>query len=79
MIMEVCGIPPVEVIDESRKKDHYFDVDYSPYLIEDDSEGILRLPSSKTLEDVIPCDDLMFVDFIKQCLELDPVKRISAR
>lgn len=31
--MEMLGIPPNHVIDKSRKKDHYFDTDYSPYLI----------------------------------------------
>ena len=45
--MEVCGIPSKELIDKSRKKDHYFDTDYSPFLIEDDQMGILRIPESK--------------------------------
>ena len=53
--MELCGIPPPSLIDKSRKKEHYFDADYSPYLIEDDELGILRIPDSKKLEDVIPC------------------------
>jgi hypothetical protein len=52
--MEVCGIPPSHVIDKSRKKEHYFDVDYSPYLIEDEELGILRIPESRKLESVVP-------------------------
>ena len=48
--MEICGIPPTNVIDLSRKKDYYFDTDYSPFLIEEDDLGILRIPESKTLE-----------------------------
>lgn len=63
--MEICGIPDHQIIDRSRKKEHYFDTDYSPFLIEDDEEGILRLPSSKTLEDVMFCEDALFIDFIK--------------
>ena len=51
--MEICGIPPGNVIDKSRKKDHYFDIDYSPYLVEDEELGILRIPDSKKLEDVV--------------------------
>jgi len=47
--MEVCGIPPSEMIDKSRKKDHYFDPDYSPFLIEDENLGILRIPNEKSL------------------------------
>jgi hypothetical protein len=53
--MEICGIPPSNVIDKSRKKDHYFDSDYSPFLIEDEELGILRIPESKKLEDIVPC------------------------
>ena len=51
--MEICGILPSKVIDKSRKKEHYFDTDYSPYLIEDEELGILRIPDSRRLEDVI--------------------------
>jgi hypothetical protein len=53
--MELCGIPPSSVIDKSRKKSHYFDTDYSPFLIEDEELGILRIPSSKLIEDAVPC------------------------
>lgn len=78
MIMEICGIPSTSMIDKSRKKEHYFDVDYSPYLIEDETLGILRIPESKRLEDYVSCEDEMFVDFIRKCLELDPEVRMSA-
>jgi hypothetical protein len=53
--MEVCGIPPQNVVDQSRKKEHYFDTDYSPFLIEDEEAGILRIPESKTLDEVLQC------------------------
>ena len=66
------------MIDQSRKKEHYFDVDYSPYLIEDEILGILRIPDSKSLEEAVCCEDQLFVDFIKKCLELDPENRMSA-
>jgi hypothetical protein len=55
--MELCGIPSEEVIDKSRKKDHYFDTDYSPYLIEDKKLGILRTPESRTIKEAVPCKD----------------------
>lgn len=63
--MEVCGIPNAAFIDKCRKKDHYFDTDYSPFLIEDEEQGILRIPQSKKLENVILSDDLSFIDFLK--------------
>ena len=46
-IMELCGMFPDTMIDKSRKKDHYFDTDYSPFLIEDPKYGILRIPESR--------------------------------
>jgi len=55
LIMEVCGIPSSSLIDKSRKKDHYFDTDYSPFLIDDEELGILRIPESRKLEDAVSC------------------------
>jgi len=76
--MELCGMPPDSMIDKSRKKDHYFDTDYSPFLIEDDELGILRIPNTRTLKEAVPCDDDEFIDFIMKCLEIDPETRFSA-
>jgi hypothetical protein len=53
--MEVCGIPSNSMIDKSRKKDHYFDTDYSPFLIDDEEIGILRIPESRKLEEAVNC------------------------
>jgi hypothetical protein len=63
--MEICGIPNSSFVDRCRKKEHYFDNDYSPFLIEDDEQGILRIPDSRKLESVIRTDDLSFIDFLK--------------
>ena len=65
LIMELCGIPPPSLVDRCRKKEHYFDADYSPFLIEDEERGILRIPNSKSFEQVIACEDPLFVSFIK--------------
>lgn len=40
---------PETMIEKSRKKDHYFDTDYSPFLIEDPKYGILRIPESRQI------------------------------
>ena len=58
--MELLGVPPNHVIDKSRKKEYYFDVDYSPYLIEDEKLGIMRIPCSRTLQEAIQTRDGMF-------------------
>lgn len=76
--MEMCGMPPESMIDKSRKKDHYFDTDYSPFLIEDEELGILRIPSSRMMKEAVPCEDEEFLQFISKCLEIDPETRFSA-
>ena len=69
---------PESMIDKSRKKDHYFDTDYSPFLIEDPKYGILRIPENRRIEEAIPSSDSLFLDFVSQCLVLDPEKRPGA-
>jgi hypothetical protein len=60
------------MIDQSRKKEYYFDSDYSPFLIEDPKQGLLRVPDSITIHDCVPSEQTLFLDFIAQCLVLDP-------
>jgi len=55
---------PETMIDESRKKEHYFDTDYSPFLIEDPKYGILRIPENRHIEEAIPSNDKLFLDFV---------------
>lgn len=76
--MELCGMFPESVIDKSRKKDHYFDTDYSPFLIEDPKHGIMRIPENRQMEEAIPSQDQLFLDFVAQCLTLDPDERPGA-
>jgi hypothetical protein len=53
-MMEIIGIPTEKLILQSRKKDHYFDTDFCPYLIEDPEHGILHIPESRPLELAVP-------------------------
>ena len=76
--MELCGLFPDKMIDQSRKKDYYFDAEYSPYLIEDPKQGILRMPNNITIQEIVPSEDSLFLDFISHCLVLDPEERPTA-
>ena len=76
--MELCGMFPQSMIKKSRKKDFYFDKNFAPLLIQDPELGILRIPDSRAIEEAIPSEDRLFLDFISNCLVLDPVKRPSA-
>ena len=62
--MELCGFFPESMIDKSRKKDVYFDKDYSPFLIEDPVKGLLRVPNSISIYDCVPSEQWQFLDFI---------------
>jgi dual specificity tyrosine-phosphorylation-regulated kinase 2/3/4 len=78
LIMEVQGIPSESLIRRSRKMAHYFDTDFSPFLIEDPDRGILRVPDSRPLASRVPTPDPTMLDFIAKCLELDPDLRFTA-
>ena len=41
------------------------------------SKGRRRRPGSKTLAQVLKCDDDLFVDFISKCLVWDPERRLK--
>jgi hypothetical protein len=56
-MMEVKGIPSLDLITLSRKKEHYFDTDGSPFLIEDPDQGILRIPEARPIEIAVPTTD----------------------
>jgi serine/threonine protein kinase len=78
-MMELLGIPLPEMIDQSRKKEQYFDTDYSPFLIEHPELGILSIPESRSIEKTVPVSDPDFINFILRCLDLNPKTRFSAR
>jgi dual specificity tyrosine-phosphorylation-regulated kinase 2/3/4 len=78
-IMEIQGVPAETMIDQSRKKSHYFDTDFSPFLIEDTEYGILRIPGARKLRYAVPSGDPLFLHFLNRCLDLDPVSRMSAK
>lgn len=35
------------------------------------------VPGSKSIEQVVRCTDVLFLDFIEQCLQWDPMKRLT--
>lgn len=41
------------------------------------SKGKRRRPGTKTLQQVLKCDDELFVDFIAKCLAWDPERRLK--
>lgn len=75
-IMEVFGPPEKHLIEKSTRKKLFFDSMGKPRLTVS-SKGRRRRPSSKTLQQVLKCDDEAFLDFIARCLRWDPDRRMK--
>lgn len=77
-IMEVKGVPPRSMIVIASRRKVFFDDDYRP-LQQPNSKGKVRQINSKHLAQMMQCDDAQsdFVDFINQCLEWKPDKRMT--
>nr|AXF50741.1 protein kinase [Inonotus obliquus] len=75
-IMEVLGVPEKELINRSSRKRLFFDSTGLPRPVVN-SKGRRRRPGSKTLAQVLRCDDELFVDFVAKCLSWDPERRLK--
>jgi dual specificity tyrosine-phosphorylation-regulated kinase 2/3/4 len=75
-IMEVFGPPEKHLIEKSTRKKLFFDSMGKPRLTVS-SKGRRRRPSSKTLQQVLKCDDEAFLDFLARCLRWDPDRRMK--
>ena len=75
-IMEVFGPPEKHLIEKSTRKKLFFDSMGKPRLTVS-SKGRRRRPSSKTLRQVLKCDDEAFLDFLGKCLRWDPERRMK--
>lgn len=75
-IMEVFGPPEKHLIEKSTRRKLFFDSVGKPRLTVS-SKGRRRRPSSKTLQQVLKCDDDVFVDFLARCLRWDPERRLK--
>jgi serine/threonine protein kinase len=75
-IMEILGKPSPRLLEEATRARKFFESDGSP-KISPNSRGVVRTPGSKSLGVILQCRDEKFIDFLKQCLDLDPRKRIN--
>ncbi|KAG1749136.1 uncharacterized protein EDB91DRAFT_1244926 [Suillus paluster] len=75
-IMEVLGPPDKDFINRSSRKRLFFDNNGAPRPVVN-SKGRRRRPGTKTLAQVLRCQDEDFVDFIARCLVWDPERRMK--
>ncbi|KAJ8699713.1 serine/threonine protein kinase, CMGC, dual-specificity [Pleurotus ostreatus] len=75
-IMEVLGAPDKDFINRSSRKKLFFDTNGAPRPFVN-QKGRRRRPGTKTLAQVLRCNEEDFVDFIAKCLVWDPERRIK--
>jgi len=74
--MEVLGVPDKDFINRSPRRKLFFDTNGAPRSVIN-SKGRKRRPGSKTLSQVLRCNDEEFVDFVAKCLVWDPERRMK--
>ncbi|CAD8058454.1 unnamed protein product [Paramecium sonneborni] len=77
-ILEILGMPDNEVLEIAQRRKVFF-TDSHPFqpLYMQNKGTKLKVPASKTLSEVLQCDDDNFINFLEQCLVWNPKKRIS--
>ena len=75
-IMEICGVPPKNVLTQATRRKIFFDEDFAP-ILKPNARGKVRRPYTKSLSNVLQCQDKGFVRFLKGWLAWDPEERFS--
>lgn len=95
VMIELLGMPPQHLLDSYKRTSHFISSKgYPRYcnLVQNPDNTITVLPGKSRRGKVrgLPgsrdwraslnnCDDVYFIDFIKRCLEWDPVKRMTSQ
>jgi dual specificity tyrosine-phosphorylation-regulated kinase 2/3/4 len=79
-IMEILGLPPAGLIEKSPKKAEFFR--NKEALIFPNSQGKLRTPASRSIQDKLRCHDENVIDFVLskfhlECFAWNPQDRMS--
>jgi dual specificity tyrosine-phosphorylation-regulated kinase 2/3/4 len=64
-IMEICGVPGIDVLEQGARSHLFFNVDGSP-IIYTNTRGKKRLPNTKSLRKVLGSNSKLFLDFLKK-------------
>ncbi|ORY99136.1 kinase-like domain-containing protein [Syncephalastrum racemosum] len=75
-IMEIQGIPADHLVEKSTRRKLFFDANGNPRIVPN-SKGRKRRPGTKPLGQALKSADEAFVDFINQCLQWDPERRLK--
>ena len=75
-MMEIKGSPPQSMIEASPKKKLLFDEKGNPTVFIN-SMGKKRIPNTRKLQSIVRTNDLLFLNFLKGCIEWDPRLRMT--
>lgn len=64
-MMEVNGLPPIDLLRRGKRSHLFFEPDGLPISVPN-SRGKIRLPNTKYLHEVLDCTDESFLDFIER-------------
>ncbi|CAF1452722.1 unnamed protein product, partial [Adineta ricciae] len=76
MIIEVIDSPPLHVLDQGSRRKLFFDSKGNPRSASAKTMK-KRRPASRPLAQILRTTDNNFVDFIRRCLEWDPLIRLT--
>lgn len=76
LIMELLGVPPLDIIEQSTRRRVFFDSSFKP-RITPNKKGAKRYPGTKFLQDVLRTSNVNFLDFIQRCLDWNPNTRLT--
>ena len=80
-IMEMIGVPSNDLLAISERKNKFFKFNETTKMLDPimkkNSKGKYRKPYGKPLELMIGNEDPDFLDFVQQCLQLDPRDRMT--
>lgn len=75
-IMEIQGLPPRRMVEESKRSKVFFDGAGNPKIVAN-SRGKKRRPNTKDLATVLRTHDSKFLSFMNACLAWDPKERLT--
>ena len=76
-MMELLGIPPLDVQVRSHRCDDFFSSSSRKPLTTTDSKGRIRTPGARKLEDRLQDKGAAFIDIVSRCLTWVPNERIT--
>jgi dual specificity tyrosine-phosphorylation-regulated kinase 2/3/4 len=76
-IVEVLGLPPHSLLEESSRKSVFYDSNGKIRIVPN-SRGKIRYPGSRSFEDFVGVEQPLFVEFIQEILQWTPELRPTA-